>query len=62
MASDIDLLVVYYGEKREDAFAVIKKTLVLPGIEPHVYTEEEHEALKSTIANVIQGGIVLYPP
>ena len=56
-----NLLVVYSGEKQDDPFAVIKKTPVLPGLEPHVYTEGEYEALKATIAEMIEGGNLLYP-
>ena len=60
VASDIDLLVVYGGERRDDAFATIKKTIAVPGLEPHVYTEEEYEGLKATINRMIEGGIVLF--
>lgn len=61
VASDIDLLVVYSGEKRDDAFAVTKKTLAVPGIEPHVYTEAEYSELRATIDRMVEGGIVLFP-
>ena len=36
-ASDIDLLVVYRDERREDAYSLVKRVLDLPGLEPHVY-------------------------
>ena len=61
VASDIDLLVVYSGERRDDAYAITKNTIALPGLEPHVYTEEEYEKLKATIGKMIEGGIVLSP-
>jgi hypothetical protein len=61
VASDIDLLVVYSGEKRDDAFAVTKKTIAVPGLEPHVYTEDEYSKLKTTIDKMIEGGVVLVP-
>jgi predicted nucleotidyltransferase len=61
VASDIDLLVVYGGEKRDDAFAITRKAIAIPGLEPHLYTEEEHSQLKATINKMIEGGIVLFP-
>jgi predicted nucleotidyltransferase len=39
--SDIDLLVVYRGEARPDAYACVKKILDLPRLEPHVYAEAD---------------------
>ena len=59
-ASDIDLLVVYKGEKREDAFAKIKKTINIYGIEPHVYTESEYKRMREDIRKMIKGGIILF--
>ncbi len=59
VASDIDLLVVYKGRKRKDAFALCKKILKIPSLEPHVYSEAEYKALKSTIQKMTQDGIVI---
>lgn len=59
-ASDIDLLVVYRGEPREDAYAVVRKALNVPGLEPHVYTLEEFEVSRPTIERMTQDGIVLF--
>ncbi|RMF33354.1 MAG: nucleotidyltransferase domain-containing protein [Chloroflexi bacterium] len=59
VASDIDLLVVYEGEPREDAYALVKRTLGIRRLEPHVYAEEEYEQLKPTIARMIRDGIPL---
>jgi len=61
VASDIDLLVVYAGHAREDAFGVVKTTLALQGTEPHVYSEEEHRALRPTLDRMTEGGIRIYP-
>ena len=58
-ASDVDLLVVYRGPRNEDAFALVKKTLDVPRLEPHVYTEEEYRALAGTIARMVRDGTVL---
>lgn len=60
VASDIDLLVVYSGERREDAFAMTKKTISILGLEPHLYTKEEHQRLEDTIEKMTAGGIVLF--
>ena len=60
VASDVDLLVVYVGEERGDAFVATKKTIEVRGLEPHVYTEDAYQALKNTIDRMIEGGVVLY--
>jgi len=60
VASDVDLLVVYQDPAREDAFAVVKKVLGIPGLEPHVYTEGEYRQAQQRIARMTEGGIVLY--
>lgn len=61
VASDVDLLVVYRGPAREDAFARVKKTLGIPSLEPHVYSEDEYRQASHRIARMTEGGIVLYP-
>jgi len=59
VASNIDLLVIYRGERREDAFAIVKKTISIPRLEPHVYSEAEYKSLRNTIDMMIADGIVL---
>ncbi len=59
VGSDIDLLIVYKGEARPDAYACVKKILDLPRLEPHVYTEAEYEELRGTLCTMTEGGIVL---
>ncbi|MDR7522310.1 MAG: nucleotidyltransferase domain-containing protein [Armatimonadota bacterium] len=61
VASDVDLLVVYRGEGREDAFAVVKTTLAIPGLEPHVYPEQEAAVIRDRLARMTAGGVVLFP-
>jgi len=61
VASDVDLLVVYRGEQREDAFALCKRTLNIPRLEPHVYSEREYEEVKQTVDRMIREGVVLFP-
>jgi predicted nucleotidyltransferase len=60
VASDIDLLVVYRGPERPDAFALVKRLLALPRLEPHVYSEAEYSALKPTLMAMTRGGLVLW--
>ncbi len=56
VASDIDLLVVYAGEHREDAYKIVKRTPNLPRLEPHVYSEDEFEKLRPTLERMLEGG------
>lgn len=58
--SDIDLLIVYRGEKREDAYALVKEVLDLPGLEPHLYTEGEYQKMQATIKAMTKEGIPLF--
>jgi predicted nucleotidyltransferase len=61
VASDVDILIVYRGEERKDAFATVKKLLDIPLLEPHVYSEDEYKRLKgSSIDRMIAGGTVLF--
>lgn len=43
--SDIDVLVVYSGEQREDAYRLVIDEVALPRLEPKVYSEEQFNAL-----------------
>ena len=58
-ASDIDLLVVYEGAARDDAYRLVRKTLDIRGLEPHVYTVDEAASLAPTIERMTAGGIKL---
>jgi hypothetical protein len=60
VASDVDLLVVYQGKVREDAYAIVKRFIDLPRLEPHVYSKEEYSRMKSTIDKMIEKGLVLF--
>jgi predicted nucleotidyltransferase len=59
IASDIDLLLVYAGENRPDAYALVKRTLHLPRLEPHLYTEMEYERVKDMVERMTRGGVSL---
>jgi predicted nucleotidyltransferase len=60
VASDIDLLIVYNGRERQDAYALCKRTLRIPRLEPHVYAEGEYGEMKPTIDRMIKDGVVLF--
>lgn len=59
VGSDVDLLVVYRGAPRPDVYAVIKRTLEIPRLEPHMYTEAEYEGARTTVARMVRGGVTL---
>jgi len=61
VASDVDLLVIYRGEPRTDAYAVTKQALDIPRLEPHLYTEAEYEAARPTVDRMTEAGVVLFP-
>ncbi len=61
VASDADLLVVYRGKERKDAYSTVKKTLGVSRLEPHVYPDSEYEKMKKTINEMTKNGIVLFP-
>ena len=60
VASDIDLLVVYAGAVRDDAYALVRCTLDLRRLEPHVYAEEEYAPVRETLERMVQDGITVY--
>ena len=60
VGSDIDVLVVYQGKRREDAFAVAKRALGLFGVEPHVYSEQEAQQMKATLDRMTHEKVVVY--
>ena len=57
--SDIDLLVIYRG-KVENAYTKVKKAIDVYRVEPHVYSEEEYAAIKTTIEKMIEDGVVIF--
>ncbi|MDQ7794580.1 MAG: nucleotidyltransferase domain-containing protein [bacterium] len=60
VASDVDLLLVYRGERDERAFSLAKLTLDVLRLEPHVYAEAEYRELKPTLDRMTGEGIVLW--
>ena len=61
VGSDVDLLVVYKGKPRVDAYRLVKQSMGVPRIEPHVYTEQEAEALKDRLEAMLQHSVLIYP-
>ncbi len=59
--SDIDLLVIYAGPRREDAYKTVRRCLHLRGLEPHVYAESEAASLRATLDRMTRDGISLMP-
>ncbi len=60
VGSDVDILVVYEGEERKDAYNVIKRALDIPRLEPHVYSRDQYEDMKEIIKSMTRGGLVLF--
>ena len=60
VGSDVDLLVIYKGRERKEAYAVIKKTIDVFGLEPHVYSRAQYHRMRSTIDKMIKGGVILF--
>lgn len=60
VTSDVDLLVVYEGPTNEDAFAVVKRTVPVRGLEPHVYTTAEALSQQKLLRRMTRDGIVVY--
>jgi len=62
--SDIDVLLVYRGKERNDAYKVIMNEIRLPNLEPRVYTEEQFTAMISaspTFAETLaREGLVIF--
>jgi len=60
MASDIDLFIVHSGEAKSDTYALVKKTLNTPRLEPHLYNSDEYQRLQPTLDKMIEKGVLLY--
>ena len=56
-ASDVDLLVVYADPVRNDAHSLIRKAIDVRGLEAHVYSASEAEALGPVLKRMTEKGI-----
>lgn len=61
VGSDVDLLVVYRGEPRTNAYALTKRALQIPRLEPHLYTQAEYEKARTTVDRMVRGGVTIFP-
>jgi predicted nucleotidyltransferase len=60
VASDIDVLIVYKGKERKDAYKIAKKVLGIPGLELHIYSEEEYKKMVCTIKRMLRNSVILW--
>ena len=58
--SDLDVLVVYADPPRADAFALVKRTLHLRGVEAHVLSESEHAGVRAVWDRMTRGSVELW--
>jgi len=61
VGSDVDLLIVHKGKPRDDAYAIVKRVLNIPRLEPHIYTEGEYRGMEGTLSKMTEDGVVLLP-
>lgn len=63
-ASDVDVLVVYRGREREDAYSVAWDMLYVPQLELHVYSEKEYGKLRGSLGSLVnvaeRKGVIVY--
>jgi len=63
-ASDVDLLVVYEGPRRPNAYEIVVESLRIPRLEPLIYSREEFELLAKRnppfIRALLRDGLILY--
>jgi predicted nucleotidyltransferase len=60
-ASDVDLLIVYRGEPRSDAYALARRALRVTRLEPHLYTEGQYRQAVDVVERMARDGITLFP-
>ncbi|MBI2821813.1 MAG: nucleotidyltransferase domain-containing protein [Acidobacteria bacterium] len=59
--SDIDLLVIYAGPLRQEAYQLVWTALDLRGLELHVYSEEEARKRQPTLERMTRTSLALFP-
>jgi predicted nucleotidyltransferase len=59
--SDIDLLVIYADPPRENVYQLVRRSIKLRGLEPHIYSEQQAQQMQATLARMTRQGIVLFP-
>lgn len=62
--SDIDVVVVYRGGERDDAYKVVMNEVGIPKLEPRIYTEEQFAAVLASSPRfaemLAEEGIVIF--
>ncbi len=61
VGSDIDLLVVCKEETLQDPYKLVRRIVALRGLEVHVYTSQDYEALRPTLDRMTSDAIVIFP-
>lgn len=59
--SGIDLLVIYGGPSREDAYMIARREVPMRGLEPHVYNEDEAAQFGPDDRKTAFEGVSIYP-
>lgn len=63
--SDVDVLVVYEGGPLEDAYRRAWDALAIPGLQLHIYREEEFQELRrqrpSPLDALLRGALLVWP-
>ncbi|MCX8188319.1 MAG: nucleotidyltransferase domain-containing protein [Nitrososphaeria archaeon] len=62
-ASDIDILIIYKGNKLKDDYHIIWDSIQLPEAQLHIYTLDEFRKLKSSGSSFpkeVENGIIIY--
>ncbi|MEM2882159.1 MAG: nucleotidyltransferase domain-containing protein [Candidatus Bathyarchaeia archaeon] len=63
-ASDVDLLVVYEGPRRPNAYEIVVESLKIPRLEPLIYSREEFERLAERdplfVRALLRDGVIIY--
>ena len=61
VGSDVDLLLLYQGPRREDLHRLARKAFPGLPLELHAYTEEEAARLEAVLARMRKGALRLRP-
>ncbi|WP_243094737.1 nucleotidyltransferase domain-containing protein [Thermus thalpophilus] len=61
VGSDVDVLVIYRGARREDLHLLARRAFPGLPVELHAYAEEEAARLASVLERMRQGALRLYP-
>jgi predicted nucleotidyltransferase len=60
VGSDVDVLVIYDDPPRDDAFAIVKKTIALRGVEPHLFTTSQAQERRDLIRRMTEDSVVIF--